>query len=75
MTRAPRITGDELIAALARAGFRVTRQKGSHINLYRDEDLRRLTVPVHRGRIIPPGTLSAIIRDADMTVDELRDLL
>jgi predicted RNA binding protein YcfA (HicA-like mRNA interferase family) len=30
MSRSPRITGTDLIAALAKAGFRLLRVKGSH---------------------------------------------
>jgi predicted RNA binding protein YcfA (HicA-like mRNA interferase family) len=47
------------------------RQKGSHVHLKRAADNRRLTVPVHKGKAIPPGTLRAILRDAELTIDEL----
>ena len=70
-----RITGSELIRALERTGFVVKRQKGSHVHLFRDIDHRRVTVPVHKGRIIPIGTFKAILKDADLSADELRKLL
>ena len=37
MSRSPRITGTDLIAALSKAGFRVLRVKGSH-HFLRHED-------------------------------------
>ena len=45
MSRSPRITGADLIAGLAQAGFRVLRVKGSHCFL-RHEDGRSTVVPV-----------------------------
>jgi predicted RNA binding protein YcfA (HicA-like mRNA interferase family) len=71
----PRIECQELIRALKRAGFEEQRQRGSHLHLHRAVDGRRVTVPVHKGRIVPPGTLRAILRDADISADELQKLL
>jgi predicted RNA binding protein YcfA (HicA-like mRNA interferase family) len=71
----PRVDARQLIRALNRAGFEEQRQRGSHLHLRRESDRKRLTVPVHKGRTIPVGTLRAILRDADITVEEFRDLL
>jgi len=71
----PRVTCDELIRALKRAGFEEQRQRGSHLHLRRARDGRRVTVPVHKGRIVPVGTLRAILRDAGITIEEFRELL
>ena len=71
----PRITSKEVIRALKRAGFAEWRQRGSHLHLKRLSDNTRVTIPVHRGRTIPPGTLRGIIRDAGLTVEEFVDLL
>jgi predicted RNA binding protein YcfA (HicA-like mRNA interferase family) len=74
MTRLPRITGQQVIAALGKAGFEVVRVKGSHHFLCHT-DGRRTVVPVHRGEIIGPGLMSKILRDCEMTRDELLELL
>ena len=71
----PRIGAQELIRALKRAGFEEQRQRGSHLHLKRASDGRRVTVPVHKGRDIPTGTLRAILRDADISIDQFRELL
>jgi predicted RNA binding protein YcfA (HicA-like mRNA interferase family) len=71
----PQVTCQQLIRALQHAGFVEQRQRGSHLHMRRESDHRRGTVPVHKGRTVPPGTLRAILRDADITVDEFRDLL
>lgn len=70
------LTGLDLIRALRKAGFEPIRQSGSHVVLRHTGDAtRRATVPVHKGRTIPRGTLQAILRGARLTVDELRALL
>jgi len=71
----PTVSGVELIKALQRVGFAVRRQKGSHVHLVRDDDKKRVTVPVHGTIAIAKGTLRAILRDADLTVEDLRKLL
>lgn len=68
----PVCSGAEAIRALKRAGFVEKRQKGSHVSLS-GPDGQRLVVPLHKE--LRAGTLRAIIRQADLTVDEFRDLL
>jgi predicted RNA binding protein YcfA (HicA-like mRNA interferase family) len=70
MTRLPRPKGKEIIRLLEQAGFRVIRTKGSHIFL-RHSDGRATVVPVHSGETIGPGLLRAILRDVEMSVDDL----
>ena len=67
----PQVSGEELLRALKSLGFVEQRQRGSHVHLKRLADNRRLTVPVHKGRTIPSGTLRAILRDAELTVEDL----
>jgi predicted RNA binding protein YcfA (HicA-like mRNA interferase family) len=71
----PRLGAAQLVRALKRAGFEEKRQKGSHLHLKRESDQRRVTVPIHKGRDIPMGTLSGILKDADLSIEELQRLL
>lgn len=71
----PRVNCRQLVRALKRAGFEEQRQRGSHLHLRRASDGKRVTVPVHKGRTVPIGTLRAILRDADVSVDEFCELL
>jgi len=59
---------------LQRAGFTIERQTGSHVIL-KGEEGHFANVPMHTSGDVPPGTLRAILADAGMTVDRLRDLL
>lgn len=74
MTRLPRITGREVVAALRKAGFNVTRIRGSH-HFLRHPDGRRTVVPVHAGETIGPGLLTAILHDSEIDRDDFVALL
>ncbi|KJR41286.1 YcfA family protein, partial [Candidatus Magnetoovum chiemensis] len=60
MSKLPSISGSECINALVKAGYRVRRQKSSHIVLTRDNPYAQLVVPDHK--TLDKGTLRAIIR-------------
>jgi predicted RNA binding protein YcfA (HicA-like mRNA interferase family) len=66
MPELPRISGREAIRALERLGFVVKRQRGSHVILRRGST--GCVVPDHRE--LKAGTLSGILRQAGITVDE-----
>lgn len=74
MSKLLRVTGKTLIAALGRAGFNVIRIKGGH-HFLQHSDGRCIVVPVHPGETIGPGLMSKILRDCEMTKDELISLL
>ena len=74
MTKLPTVPSGELIQALERGGFEQVRQRGSHVRL-RHSDGRVVTVPVHSGKEVGKGLLRKILRDAELTVDDLLDLL
>ncbi len=70
MSRNPRVSGTELVSALTRGGFQVIRVRGSH-HFLRHTDGRATVVPVHSGETIGPGLLHKILRDCQLTIDEL----
>jgi len=74
MTRMPRLTGEEVISALRRAGFQVLRVKGSH-HFLRHPDGRTTVVPLHSGETVGPGLMAKILHDCELTRDQFRSLL
>jgi predicted RNA binding protein YcfA (HicA-like mRNA interferase family) len=48
MSKLPRVSGQQVVAALERLGFRVRRQHGSHITMRRDNPFAQAVVPAHR---------------------------
>ena len=69
----PLISGIEVIKRLKRAGFIATRQKGSHVRLekYVGNKTIKITVPLHSE--LKKGTLSRIIKDAGLTLEEFEE--
>ncbi len=66
----PARTASQLLVILKRHNFVAVRQNGSHIIL-EHPDGTHVTVPVHQGRDIGKGLLRQIMRDANLTVDDL----
>ena len=73
MTKLPRLSGQECIKVLQKAGFVIKRQEGSHIVLRRTEPFMQVVVPDHKE--LDRGTLRAIIRYAGISVEEFEKLL
>lgn len=70
----PVVSGVDVVKALAKVGYELDHQTGSHMILRRKEAPHlRITVPNHRE--IAKGTLRAIIRDSGLTVEEFVRLL
>lgn len=64
----------KVVKALERIGFRVVRQKGSHLFL-RHPDGRTTVVPIHKGEEIGRGLLRKIIADAKLGREEFLGLV
>jgi len=73
MSKLPVLSGENCVKALAKAGFYLKRQEGSHVTLRRDEPFCQLVVPLHKE--LDRGTLRAIIRQAGLSVSEFTKLL
>lgn len=70
MSKLPRnVKPQKLIKALIRLGFREIGGKGSHVRL-KHVDGRWTQVAVHQ-KPIPQGTLRAILRQAEIKIEEL----
>jgi predicted RNA binding protein YcfA (HicA-like mRNA interferase family) len=67
------VSGERLIKALGKDGWVVARQRGSHVRLKKPGYRNALVVPLHKE--IKRGTLGGILRDADLSADDLRRLL
>ena len=72
MTKLPIISGKKLIKVLSKIGYYVRDQRGSHVHL-RHPVRNPLTVPAHK--TIARGTLKSILKDAEISIDELLELL
>lgn len=73
--RLPRVSGRDVVSALERSGFHISHVRGSQIYLRAPDAPRLVTVPVHGSRDVLLGTLRSILRQAELTAEELNDLL
>ena len=71
MSRLPLISGQTCMKTLAKVGFHLRRQRGSHLILRRDNP-RTTVVPDHKE--LDRGTLRSIIRQAQLEVSEFIEL-
>lgn len=74
MSNIPAVTGQRLIKALRKMGFEVIRRKGSH-NFVQHVDGRCTVIPIHAGETIGRGLLSQIMRDCEISAEELKKFL
>ena len=74
MPKLPRLTARQIVAVLEKAGFFLARQSGSHM-IYKNATGKRVTVPFHASKILHPKILKSILRDADLSVEKLLELL
>lgn len=73
--RLPRISAADLLRALRRDGWVEHHQVGSHVQLKHPLKPGRVTVARHSGVILKPKTLTTVLKQAGLTVDQLRQLL
>jgi predicted RNA binding protein YcfA (HicA-like mRNA interferase family) len=75
MPKLPDVTGEQAVAAFGTFGFSVVRISGSHHIMKKSGHRHILTVPVHKGQSLKPGTLRSLIRAAGITVEQFIEAL
>ncbi|MBI4155625.1 MAG: type II toxin-antitoxin system HicA family toxin [Candidatus Zambryskibacteria bacterium] len=75
MPKLPRITARKLLGVLLKLSFYVHHQSGSHVNLRHNfKNHLHIVVPIHY-RELAPKTLKSILIQAEISVEELVDLI
>ena len=67
MPKLPHVSGSAVVKALERLGFTKIRQSGSHVIVRRGS--KGCVVPMHSE--VKVGTLAGVLRQADISPDEL----
>lgn len=74
MTKLPTdLSGRDQLKHCKQSDFVVQRQRGSHIVFRRDSPFARVTVPNHK--TLRVGTLRTILHEANLTTEQLLELL
>jgi len=66
-------SGREVVKALHRIGFVVDHQRGSHVFLHNLEKNISIIVPNHKE--IKKGTLNSILKKANISIKDLKELV
>lgn len=74
MSQYPTVKAKEFIKAIEKLGFYFDRQKGSHA-VYKNDDGRRVVIPIHSGKDLKQGTLMGMIEDIGIDKDRFFKLL
>ncbi len=70
MPKLPVINYKKLTKVLKGLDFFEHRQSGSHL-IMKHQDGRRAVIPIHSNKDISKGTLKSILKDIEISVDEL----
>jgi len=75
LTKVPSLNYPQVVAAFQRAGWRVVRQKGSHIRVERVSTgvTLKATIPAHKP--IKRSTLAKLLKDAEIDVEDFLALV
>jgi predicted RNA binding protein YcfA (HicA-like mRNA interferase family) len=73
MPSLPVLSGREVVGAFEQDGWRVARQRGSHIILVKKGSMATLSVPDHKE--VARGTLRSLIRASGLTAESFTALL
>lgn len=75
MPKLPQISGKEMGRVLARLGFMLNNQRGSHMKYIRLHDDAKEIIVVPNHKVLRKGTLGGILKQLNITVETLKDLL
>lgn len=67
----PHITSLELIRILKRDGWETARQSGSHMTMKHPFKKGCVIIPIHAVVTLKPKTLTTILKQAELTVEDL----
>lgn len=75
MSKLPVVSAQTLIKVLKKKGFVLVRVHGSHHILAQKKDRLMVSVPVHKGKDLGKGITMAILKDANISIEDFLKLL
>ena len=72
MSKVPHLKPERVIRAVKRAGFEV-REGGKHTAVIKDDQI--ITIIPRGSKVLKKGTLSGIVKDLGMTLEDFMDYL
>jgi predicted RNA binding protein YcfA (HicA-like mRNA interferase family) len=75
VAKLPQVKGNRLVKALQKKGWYIDRSRGSHVIMRNDDKPgTKIVAPIHTSPV-KPGTLSNILKKAEISKEELEYLL
>ncbi len=68
MPPAPVLSGRDVVRTFEHFGWRVARQRGSHIIMVKEGHIATLSIPNHKE--VAQGTVRSLVRSAGLTISE-----
>lgn len=75
MPKLPILSGKEMVKILSKIGFVHIRTRGSHAIFNKQTPRGKVTIPVPLHKELAKGTLKSIMRQAELTLDDLLRLV
>ncbi len=75
MPKIPAISGDKAVRCFEKLGYEAVRQKGSHIRLIHRLDTKKKPLTIPRHKELGKGLLRKLLRDAEISLERLIELL
>ncbi len=76
MPKLPVLSGKDVVKVLTKIGYVHVRTSGSHAILNKEDPIRgKITIPVPLHYELAKGTLKSIMRQAELTLEDLLKLL
>ena len=71
----PVISGKEAVKAFEKLGYAPVRQKGSHIRMKYLSNVSKTPLSIPNHKVLGKGLLKKLLRDADITVEQLMKVI
>lgn len=75
MPKLPQISGQELTKVFKKEDWLEKSQRGSHLKLIKQTSGGKLTIIIPMHKILKKGTLARILKDANLSVEKLKEVL
>ena len=75
MPKLPILSGKDVIKVLSKLGYQHVRTSGSHAILNKQTEKGKITIPVPLHKELAKGTLKSIMRQANLSLEDLLRLL
>ncbi|MFA4956569.1 MAG: type II toxin-antitoxin system HicA family toxin [Candidatus Methanoperedens sp.] len=71
----PVISGKDAVKAFGKLGYVTVRQTGSHIRMKHQSDSSKNPLSIPNHKVIGKGLLRKLLRDSEITIDDLYKLI